>query len=364
MYDDDHSKMLWSEVLDNEVSEFDEEFLHAEYIDVIIYNNNKTVKDYLTQVRTGRSKSISRKQRLEIWKLKEKYEALKQQRKAIDRLELFNLVTSYLTENNIHPYTNVVADEFQDFSNPELRFLRALVAEGHNDLFLTGDPFQRIYSGRKINFTAAGINIRGKRSMKLKVNYRTTEEIKKMAVSVIKGVKYDDLDGGEENNKGYISLVHGEKPSYVLCESSATEVKQVLEYIKLCTEHANIKLEDICIASRTRQLFRDIEDALHRNHIKYCEIVKGAKKGDKDGISLSTLHALKGLEYRVVILIGINEKSMPSEATQDSFFCSMDAAETKEYLAGIRSLLYVAITRARQMVFITGYGEPTKLLKA
>lgn len=364
MYDDDHSKMLWSEVLDNEVSEFDEEFLHAEYIDVIIYNNNKAVKDYLTQVRTGRSKSISRKQRLEIWKLKEKYEALKQQRKAIDRLELFNLVTSYLTENNIHPYTNVVADEFQDFSNPELRFLRALVAEGHNDLFLTGDPFQRIYSGRKINFTAAGINIRGKRSMKLKVNYRTTEEIKKMAVSVIKGVKYDDLDGGEENNKGYISLVHGEKPSYVLCESSATEVKQVLEYIKLCTEHANIKLEDICIASRTRQLFRDIEDALHRNHIKYCEIVKGAKKGDKDGISLSTLHALKGLEYRVVILIGINEKSMPSEATQDSFFCSMDAAETKEYLAGIRSLLYVAITRARQMVFITGYGEPTKLLKA
>ena len=92
--------------------------------------------------------------------------------------------------------------------------------------------------------------------------------------------------------------------------------------------------------------------------------MKGAKKGDKDGISLSTLHALKGLEYRVVILIGINEKSMPSEATQDSFFCSMDAVETKEYLAGIRSLLYVAITRARQMVFITGYGEPTKLLKA
>lgn len=199
--------------------------------------------------------------------------------------------------------------------------------------------------------------------MKLKVNYRTTEEIKKMAVSVIKGVRYDDLDGGEENNKGYISLVHGEKPSYVLCESSAAEVQQVLKYIKLCTEHANVKLEDICIASRTRQLFRDVEDALHRNHIKYCEIVKGAKKGDKDGVSLSTLHALKGLEYRVVILIGINEKSMPSEATNDAIFCSMDAAETKEYLAGIRSLLYVAITRARQMVFITGYGEPTQLLE-
>ena len=41
----------------------------------------------------------------------------------------------------------------------------------------------------------------------------------------------------------------------------------------------------------------------------------------------------------------------------------MDAAEQKEYLANIRSLLYVAITRARQIVFITGYGEKTRLLE-
>lgn len=363
MYDDDHSKMLWNEVLDKEVTEFDEEFLHAEYTDIIIYNNNKTFQDYLIQARTGRSKAISRRQRMEIWNLKVKYEALKQQRKVLDRLELFNLVTNYLTENNLHPYTNVIADEFQDFSNPELRFLRALVAEGPNDLFLTGDPYQRIYSGRKINFGAAGINIRGKRSRKLKVNYRTTEEIKKMAVSVVKGVRYDDLDGGEENNKGYISLVHGEKPQYVVCPTSADEVKKVLEYIQLCTENANIQLKDICIAARTRQLYREVENALHREGIRYCEMVKGAKNGDRDGLSLSTLHALKGLEYRVVILIGINEKSMPSEATADPTFSTMDAADKKEYLAGIRSLLYVSITRARQMVFITGFGQPTKLLE-
>ena len=100
-------------------------------------------------------------QRIGIWKLVEKYNALKQERRVVDRLELFNETTNYLNENNIHPYTNVIADEFQDFSNPELKFLRALVAEGKNDLFLTGDPIQRIYNGRKINFGAAGINVRG-----------------------------------------------------------------------------------------------------------------------------------------------------------------------------------------------------------
>ena len=72
-------------------SSSEEIFLYAEYIDVIVYNNNKELKEYLVQARTGRSKSLSRKQRVEVWKLKEKYEALKQQKLAVDRLELFNM---------------------------------------------------------------------------------------------------------------------------------------------------------------------------------------------------------------------------------------------------------------------------------
>lgn len=359
---DDRSKALWAEVLESEVSEFNEEFLYAEYIDVIVYNNNKNLNEYLVQARIGRSKSLTRKQRVEVWKLKEKYEALKQQKHAVDRLELFNMTASFLNEKDIHPYTNVIADEFQDFSNPELRFLRSLVAEGRNDLFLTGDPFQRIYSGRKINFGAAGINIRGKRSMKLKVNYRTTEEIKRIAVSVVKGIKYDDLDGGEENNKGYVSLVHGERPTYMVFNSSAEEVAQVKQYINDCLEEG-IALEDICIAARTRQLYKDVQDELHRDGVKYGEIKEGKKRGDQDGLSFCTFHSLKGLEYRVVILVGVNERSMPSIATQSYPFNNMDAAEIKDYLAGIRSLLYVAITRARQMVFLTGYGVKTGLLE-
>ena len=359
---DDRSKALWSEVLDDEVSEFDEDFLYAEYIDVIVYNNNKDLKAYLVQSRVGRSKPLTRKQRVEVWKLKEKYEALKQQRHAVDRLELFNMATNFLNERDIRPYTNVIADEFQDFSNPELRFLRALVKEGENDLFLTGDPFQRIYSGRKINFSAAGINVRGKRSQKLKVNYRTTEEIKRIAVSVVKGIKYDDLDGGEENNKGYVSLVHGERPSYVVLGSSSEEIKKVMEYIEKC-ESENISLKDICIAARTKQFYKDIQDNLHRANYKYQEFKNGSPVGDKGGISLCTFHSLKGLEFRIVILIGVNERSMPSRAGCGYPFNNMDAGETKEYLAGIRSLLYVAITRARENVFITGYGEKTGLLE-
>ena len=358
---DEKSKALWSEVLDSEISEFNEDFLHSEYIDVIVYNNNKDLKSYLVQARTGRSKALSRKQRVEIWKLKEKYESLKIQRCKVDRMELFNTTANYLIENDIHPYSNIIADEFQDFSNPELRFLRALVKEKRNDLFLTGDPYQRIYSGRKINFSAAGINVRGKRSQKLKVNYRTTEEIKRMAVSVVKNQKYDDLDGGEENNKGYISLIHGERPSYKIFSSSAEEVTQVMHYLDIC-QADDIPAKDICIASKTRSLYKDVQDELHRKSMKYSEIKNGEKKGDKEGVAFSTFHSLKGLEFRVLILVGVTERSMPSAASFNFPFMNMDAAEQKEYLTSIRSLLYVAITRARQIVFITGYGEKSGLL--
>lgn len=359
---DDKSLELWSEVLDNNISEFDEKFLYAEYIDVIIYNNIREKKAYLLQARTGRTKPVSRKQRVEIWNLKEEYEKLKEERRVVDRLELFNMAANYMKENNVHPFTNVIADEFQDFTSPELRFLRQLVAEGANDLFLTGDPYQRIYAGRKVNFTSAGINIRGKRSMKLKVNYRTTEEIKRMAVSVIKGEKYDDLDGGEENNKGYISLVHGEKPTYIIFNSSDIEAKNVLDFIKEC-EEGGIALKDICVASRTRQLYKDVEDLLHRSDIKYCEIKNGDRNGDKVGVSFCTFYSLKGLEYRVVILVGVNERSMPSRSTDKRPFIQLDIVEKKEFLQSIKSLLYVAITRARQLVYITGVGEPTGLLE-
>ncbi len=358
---DDKSRALWSEVLNDEVSEFTEEFLYAEYIDVIIYNNNKELRSYLLQSRVGRTKPLTRKQRVEVWKLKEKYEALKTARQAVDRLELFNMTTNYLNDNDIRPYTNVIADEFQDFSNPELRFLRALVKEGRNDLFLTGDPFQRIYTGHKINFSSAGINIRGKKSMKLKVNYRTTEEIKRIAVSVVKGVKYDDLDGGEENNKGYVSLVHGERPSYVVLHSNKDEVKQVMTYLEKC-EDEGVDLKDVCIAARTRQLYKDVQDNLHKENIKYQEIKKGERYGAKDGLLLCTFHSLKGLEYRIVILIGVNEKSIPSKESDGYPFNGLDVVERKEYLSSVRSLLYVAITRAREQVYIIGYGEPCGLL--
>lgn len=360
---DEESLKLWREVLETEVTEFDEHFLYDEYIDVIVYFGNADARSYMMQQRVGRTKALSRKQRIEIWKLVEKYVELKQERKYVDRLELFNETTNYLNEHNVRPFTNVIADEFQDFSNPELKFLRALVAEGRNDLFLTGDPMQRIYSGRKINFSAAGINVRGVRSRRLKINYRTTEPIKRVAVSIIKGQTYDDMDGGTESTKGYVSLIHGgEKPQYVMVSNATEEVNQVAEWIEAC-KNAGISLKDICIAAPSMGLMKELQTRLHTDGTAY-KVLKGiSKQGASDGVSLCTFHSLKGLEFKAVILMGVNERNVPSKATEAYPFNGMDTLEKKEYLSSKRSLLYVTITRARGLAYMVGYGEPCGLVE-
>lgn len=361
---DEQSLKLWREVLETEVTAFDEKFLYDEYIDVIVYYGIKDAQSYMMQPRVGRTKALSRKQRMEVWKLTEKYVALKQKRKLVDRLELFNETTNYLNDKNIRPYSHVIADEFQDFSNPELKFLRALVAEGRNDLFLTGDPMQRIYSGRKINFSAAGINVRGRgRSHRLKINYRTTEPIKRVAVSIIKGQEYDDMDGGKESTEGYVSLIHsGEKPKYVIVPDAKEEVKQVMKWIENCQQRG-ISMKDLCVAAPNWGLMKELQTRLHAEGAPYKELKGGTPKGAKDGISLCTFHSLKGLEFKAVILMGTNERNLPSRASSSFPFTGMDALDKKEFLSSKRSLLYVAVTRARGLAFMVGYGEPCEMLQ-
>ena len=356
------SLKLWQTVVETEATEFEPTFLKAEYEDVILYNGNETQDSYLRQTRIGRGRSLTRKQRVEVWGLVEKYRKLRAERGSYDRYEMFNRLTCYLNENNIRPFTNVIADEIQDFSNPELRFLRALVAEGANDLFLAGDPYQKVYSARKLNFAAAGINIRGSKSRKLKVNYRTTEEIKRRAVSVVKGVPFDDFDGGEENVVGYISLMHGDIPVYEMTETPDAEGKKVLDWIANLKNNG-IEYSDICIAAPNNNALRKVKDLLHRQNIASYDRAGKTAEGNSKGINLCTFHSIKGLEFKAVILVGVNEQNVPSKITNAYPFTEKDSVQQKDYLMQMRSLLYVAITRAREATYITGCGEMCGLLK-
>ncbi len=87
-----------------------------------------------------------------------------------------------------------------------------LAPQEDNSLFITGDAHQRIY-GKPITLSQFDIQIRG-RSRRLKINYRTTEQVLRWAVNLLEGGDIDDLDGGTDNTVGYRSLYTGPDPGH------------------------------------------------------------------------------------------------------------------------------------------------------
>src|SRR5690606_9756445 len=95
------------------------------------------------------------------------------------------------------------------------------------------------------------------RSKRLKVNYRTTEQIRKWAVSVIEGLPYDDLDEGLDDQKGYKSLLHGLDPEI----RSFSTLEEELSFIKDFVQNAimnQVELSNLCLVTRSNKLIEDV----------------------------------------------------------------------------------------------------------
>lgn len=345
---------VWEEVLEKNLSIFDTRFLRSEYQNVWLVNNIKSPEEYFRTSRLGRGKPITRKQKMELVSLIVFYEEIKKKNNLMDRGQLFNLLSDFYSNSPEKPYSHVIADEVQDLSNIELRFLRSLVSEKENDMLLVGDPYQKIYS-RQINFSSAGINVRGNRSKRLRINYRTTEEIKRFAISLVRGIQYDDFDGSSETMDGYLSLFHGVRPTYDIFKTKQDEVESIMSKIKEL-QKGRTDYSDMVIACRQKDELKEIKKFLHLQRLPYFDILD--QIGQKDGIHLSTFHSLKGLEFKVVFLADVNNRTAPFLPVS---FQDMDESEQTEFMQSERALLYVAITRAISQVFISGTGVKSEL---
>jgi hypothetical protein len=357
MFNSKSSAEVWDEILEKNLSEFDVRFLSVEYQNVILYNDVSTLEMYLTTSRIGRGKPLTRKQKMDIWDLVEKYNEYKQANDYFDRAELFNKVSNYNNTLENKPFKHVIADEIQDLSNVELRFLRSLVETKENDLFLVGDPYQKIYD-RRINFSAVDISIRGNRSKQLRINYRTSEEIKKLAISTIKGINYDDFDGEQEKLVGYLSVFHGKLPTYEIFPTKSQEIDSIIRNLSSLKD-TGLNLNAIAIGSRTKDGLKDIKTALHRLKIPYNDITTSSSN-DSNGVVLSTFHGLKGLEFKALFLTDVNNRTCPLMVGN---FDKMEESEKTEYLNREKGLIYVAMTRSINILMISGVGVKSKLIQ-
>lgn len=326
---------------------------YLEEWDQIVQGYDVDTRDaYLTVRRVGRGTPLSRKERSQVWQVFAIYRELLNDEHKSEWADLIRETRMYIEKQGLQlSYSAVLSDEVQDFSAGDLKLLRAIAPQGEDTMFLVGDGHQRIY-GTPVVLGRCGIEIRG-RSRRLKLNYRTTEQIGLRAMAVLKGLEIDDLDGGSDSLKGYSALRSGPDPVVKNFSSESDEANFIVAMINSWIE-SGVPPESICIASRTHsQIDRRYRQILDNHGIEWLKVqTDPEKEAKKPGVRLSTMHRMKGLEFSRVILAGVQKGKMPLDAGDYADHASLEDHELRE-----RCLFYVACTRARDELVITGFGE-------
>ncbi|WP_462270446.1 UvrD-helicase domain-containing protein [Desulfobacter sp.] len=354
------TKDLWEKAMTLAPSELGlpDSFYREEWERVIQPQGISSFAEYLRAPRIGRGVSLSRPNRKKVWFVFEEYRVLLNENRLREADDAMRDACAIIKEKgDILPYKSVVVDEAQDMGAQAFRLIRQIAGDDHaNDLFIVGDAHQRIYR-HKVILGQCGIKIIG-RGRKLRVNYRTTEENRRWAVSLLKGVQFDDLDGGKDDQNGYKSLLHGAMPEVKNLTSFQEELCYIVECLK-AIESKGDTLQQVCLVARTHSLLKQYEGALKSQGIDTCFIRPDeAEDVRKDGVRLATMHRVKGLEFDRVIIAGVNEGVIPLNGAPDS----CDKVVQKDYETQEKALLYVAATRAKKMVVVTSFDTPSRFL--
>ncbi|MBP5607524.1 MAG: UvrD-helicase domain-containing protein [Lachnospiraceae bacterium] len=334
-------------------------FYKDEWVKVVQAQEAYRREAYAKAPRLGRGVRLDRKKRLQVWEVFQEYQNLMNEKQYRD-VETAMYECRKILESKVPggQYSSIIVDEGQDLSPSAFRLLRALAGEEHdNDLFIVGDSHQRIYKNKAI-LSKCGINIRG-RSSYLRINYRTTEEIRKFAFALLNGVTFDDLDEDYDNGKECQSLTHGMKPEIKAFQAPEQEMEYIVGKIREL-EAEGVDQKSICIVARTHKLLDNYISGLQKEGIKSFEI-KSTKTDDRtfDGVRIATMHRVKGLEFDHVFVAAVNKKVLPFGTAADY----EDGISLEEFRTSEKCLLYVALTRARKSAYVSCYGGLSEFVK-
>lgn len=357
---DEEIDPLWEQavLLANVDLPFETSFYEEEWNRVVIAQEALSMEKYIKATRNGRGTRLDRKKRMMVWKVFDNYQNLMKEKQVRDiNTAMYESTKLLQAAGNRVGYAHIIVDEGQDFSDNAYRLLRALTGEEHeNDLFIVGDSHQRIYRNHP-TLSKCGINVRGRSSI-LRINYRTTEEIRKYAFALLSGISFDDLDDDIDLGDRCQSLTHGEIPIIKNCKDAGGEFEYILDEIKKL-QAAGVALKDICIVARTKKLVDDYIAQLTKAGLRSYAI-KRNKSDDRsyDGLRIATMHRVKGLEFKYVFIVAINNRIVPLPSAINR----TDAISETETITSEKCLLYVAMTRAQKGVYITSYGKASDFI--
>lgn len=333
---------------------FSHYFLLTEWREIVDAWQLKSWDEYRDVSRLGRKVRLPEKQRQVLWDIFHRVQAELHRRKLITQAEMFTALAAAMDEKDVHPYSYVVLDEAQDVSVAQLKFLSALGGGEVNSLFFAGDLGQRIFQV-PYSWKSVGVDIRG-RSKTLKINYRTSHQIRRQA-DLLLDPEIADVDGNTEDRRGAVSVFNGPAPLVAVYESQDEEAKAVAEWIKAKLADG-VMPQEVGIFVRSDEELTRAKSAAEEAGLPF-KVLDQKMETATGFASVSTMHLAKGLEFRAVVVMGCDDEVIPSA---DRIETVTDDSDLQEVYNTERHLLYVACTRARDFLLVTGVTPGSEFL--
>ncbi|MGH7991396.1 MAG: UvrD-helicase domain-containing protein, partial [Limisphaerales bacterium] len=277
---------------------------------------------YRDVVRLGRKTRLPEQQRKLIWQVFEKVRASLAAKNLLTQAEMFTKLAAAIQKDKKPPFDFAIVDEAQDIGVAHLRFLAAIGAHRGDALFFAGDLGQRIFQ-QPFSWLALGVDVRG-RSRNLRVNYRTSHQIRTQADRLL-GPEVSDADGNTEQRGDTVSVFNGPKPIIQVFDSEDKESAAVSEWI-IARLKDGIAPHELAVFVRSEQQLERAKQALALTG-KPFKLLDENVETTNDHVTISTMHLAKGLEFRAVAVIACDDEIIPLQERIQSVTDDSDLQE-------------------------------------
>ncbi len=243
-------------------------------------------------------------------------------------------------------YQYILVDEFQDVNNLQVELIKLLLTD-QTQLFCVGDDWQSIYGFRGSNVSYIidfEKHFPNSKVIKLNLNYRSTQNIVDASNEVIRHNKFKvdkEIHASKKSeHKIVVYAGNSEEENIQFCFD---KVRELLD--------DGLTSEDILFLYRRSKMYLPYFFRFKDENIK---------------VQSKTIHAAKGLEAKVVFILGLTEGygGFPDIWLEDRIFQVIKKANHDLLMEEERRLFYVAITRAKDKLFlITEKGNESSFLK-
>lgn len=347
-------KLIELAAADVGVTGFSPRFLLSEWENVVDAWHIESADAYADVPRMGRKNRLGQKQRETLWQVFSSVREGLRQRALFTPAALFQHVSAAYSAREEKPFSHIVVDEAQDLGVAELRFLAAIAPAKPEALFFAGDIGQRIFQ-QPFSWLGLGIDVRG-RSFTLKVNYRTSQQIRQVADRLLPRT-IRDVDGLEDDRRGTVSVFDGIEPEVVIADNEAAEREAAAIFIRSALDDG-IAPREIAIFVRSPEQLPRARSIAEAAGLPFRTAT--TRRQDEESGLVGIMHLAKGLEFRAVAVVACDEGVLPLASRVADV---ADEFELDEVIATERQLLYVAATRARDRLFISGVKPGSEFLE-